>query len=131
MTRSLAALGAGLFFACAVQAQPPGVTREMIARQLPLEGAPLAIAGQYDTAMEPVAGSPRLALFRPAKLDAFPKKDTMPVVVWGNGGCALNSGMFGGYLKTIASHGYLVVTTAAPQGATPPQATVDDLRAGL
>jgi hypothetical protein len=56
MTRLLAVLGAGVFLTCAVHAQPPGVTREMIARQLPLEGAPLAIAGQYDTVMEPVAG---------------------------------------------------------------------------
>ena len=80
MTRTLTILGAGLFFACAVHAQPPGVTREMIMRQLPLEGAPVAIAGQYDTVMEPVAGSPRLAVYRPAKLDAFPKKDKLPVV---------------------------------------------------
>ena len=131
MTRTLAILGAGIFFACAAQAQPPGVTRDMIMRQLPLEGAPLAIAGQYETVMEPIAGQPRLALYRPAKLDAFPKKDTLPVVVWGNGGCALNSGQFGGYLKTLASHGYLVVTTASPEGATPPRATADDLKAGL
>src|SRR5262252_5963527 len=131
MTRLLAVFGAGILFTCAVQAQPPGITREMIARQLPLEGAPLAIAGQYEAVMEPVEGSPRLAIFRPAKLDAFPKKDKLPVVVWGNGGCALNSGMFGGYLKTLASHGYLVVTTASPQGANPARATADDLKAAL
>ena len=90
MTRALAILGAGICFACSVQAQPPGVTREMIARQLPLEGAPLAVAGPYETVMEPIAGQPRLAVYRPAKLDAFPKKDTLPTVVWGNGGCALD-----------------------------------------
>ena len=42
MTRVFAALGAGIFFACAAYAQPPGISREMIMRQLPLEGAPLA-----------------------------------------------------------------------------------------
>jgi hypothetical protein len=120
-----------MLFACAVHAQPAGITREMIMRQLPLEGAPLAIAGPYDTVMEPVAGSPRLALYRPASLDAFPKNDTLPVLVWGNGGCALDSTSFGGYLKTIASHGYLVVTTASPENAKPPRATADDLRAAL
>jgi len=124
-------LGAGLFFTVAAQAQPPGVTREMIMRQLPLEGAPKAIAGQYETVMEPVAGSPRLALYRPAKLDAFPKKDTLPIVVWGNGGCALDSKSFGGYLGNLASHGYLVVTTASPEGANPARATADDLKAAL
>src|SRR6516162_8078097 len=131
MTRILAVLGAGIFLTCAVHAQPPGVTREMIMRQLPLEGAPLAVAGPYETVMEPVAGSPRLAVYRPAKLDAFPKKDTLPVLVWGNGGCALESKQFGGYLKTIAAHGYLVITTASPEGANPPRATADDLKAAL
>ena len=131
MTRTLAILGAGIFFACAAQAQPPGVTRDMIMRQLPLEGAPLAIAGQYETVMEPIAGQPRLALYRPAKLDSFPKKDTLPVVVWGNGGCALDSKQFGGYLGNLASHGYLVITTASPQGANPARATADDLKAAL
>jgi dienelactone hydrolase len=131
MTRALAILGAGIFFVFSAQAQPPGVTREMIARQLPLEGAPLAIAGPYDTVMEPITGQPRLALYRPAKLDAFPKKDTLPVLVWGNGGCALDSKQFGGYLKNIASHGYLVITTASPEGANPARATVDDLKAAV
>jgi dienelactone hydrolase len=131
MTRPFAAFGAVLIFAGAVHAQPSGITREMIMRQLPLEGAPLAIAGPYEAVMEPVAGSPRLAMYRPAALDAFPKNDKLPVVVWGNGGCALDSGSFGGYLKTIASHGYLVVTTASPEDANPPRATADDLRAAL
>jgi dienelactone hydrolase len=131
MTRSFAAFGVAMIFASAAYAQPPGITREMIARQLPLEGAPLAVAGPYEAVMEPVAGSPRLASYRPAALDAFPKNDTLPVVVWGNGGCALDSKSFGGYLKTIASHGYLVVTTASPEGANPPRATADDLRAAL
>ncbi|HEU4619803.1 MAG TPA: hypothetical protein VFV10_17325 [Gammaproteobacteria bacterium] len=131
MTRLFAACAAALIFASAVQAQPPGITREMIMRQLPLEGAPKAIPGPYDTVMEPVAGSPRLAVYRPAALDAFPKKDKLPVLVWGNGGCALDSTSFGGYLKTIASHGYLVVTTASPEGANPPRATAEDMRAAL
>ena len=131
MIRSIAVFVTTMGVAAAVSAQPPGITREMIGRQLPLEGAPLAVAGKYDTVMEPVAGQPRLAVFRPAKLDALPKKDKLPVLVWGNGGCALNSGQFGGYLKTIASHGYVVVTTAQPENATPPSATVDDLRAAL
>ncbi len=131
MTRSFAVFGAAMMLACAVHAQPPGITREMVMRQLPLEGAPKAIPGSYQTVMEPIAGSPRLALYRPATLDAFPKKDKLPVVVWGNGGCALDSKSFGGYLGTIASHGYLVVTTASPEGAKPPRATADDLRAAL
>ena len=33
---------------------------------------------------------PGLRTFRPSSLDRFPKRDTMPVVVWGNGGCAID-----------------------------------------
>jgi dienelactone hydrolase len=130
MVRLLAAAVAAAAFTTAAFAQPPGVTREMIARQLPQAGAPLAVPGPYDTVMEPAFGSAGHAIFRPAKLAAFPEKDTLPIVVWGNGGCALNSGQFGGYLKTLASYGFIVVTTAAPEG-TQGRATADNLREGL
>jgi hypothetical protein len=33
------------------------------------------------------------------------------VVAWGNGGCAINSTRYGGFLSTIASHGFLVMST--------------------
>src|SRR5207249_2840045 len=64
-------------------------------------------------------------------LDAFPKKDTLPVMVWGNGGCAIDSARYSGFLTTIASHGFLVLGTAAQQGAARRQATADDLRAAI
>ena len=77
---ALLALGALTF------AQPPGITREMIERSLPVEGAPLAVPGPYAITSEAAFGSPGLLVFRPTNLDAFPKKDTLPVMVWGNGG---------------------------------------------
>jgi dienelactone hydrolase len=130
MTRQLAAFAAAVAFAGTLHAQPPGITREMIMRQLPEEGAPLAVSGPYETIMEPAFGSAGHAVFRPQALEAFPSRDTLPIVIWGNGGCARNSGNFGGYLGTIASYGFLVVTTAAQEGVTGP-ATADDLRAAL
>jgi len=39
-------------------AQPPGITREMVERALPLEGAPLAEPGPYKVTSEGVFGSP-------------------------------------------------------------------------
>ncbi len=90
-------------------AQPAGVTREMISRALPLEGAPKAEPGPYQVTSEPAFGSPGFQVYRPAALDAFPKKDALPVMVWGNGGCAIDSKNFSGFLTTIASHGVLVV----------------------
>ena len=112
-------------------AQPPGITPEMIATALPVEGAPLAEPGPYEVTSETAFGSPGLVLFRPANLDAFPARDTLPVLVWGNGGCAIDSTRYSGFLTTIASHGFLVLGTAAREGAPRRQATADDLRAAV
>lgn len=115
-------------------AQPPsGVTPEMIATSLPLEGAPKAEPGPYQVTAEPAFGASGLRTFRPASLDRFPRPDTLPVVVWGNGGCAVDNPRYAGFLTTIASHGFLVITTtgAAPEGAPRRQATADDLKAAI
>ena len=81
-------------------AQPAGVTRDMISRALPLEGAPKAESGPYQVTSEPAFGSPGFHVYRPAALDAFSKKDTLPLMVWGNGGCAIDSAHFSGFLTT-------------------------------
>lgn len=100
----------------AAVAQPPGVTMEDIQRQLPLEGAPLAIPGPYEVVSEPAFGLPSHIVFRPADLSAFPSSDTLPVMAWGNGGCAIDGRRYGDFLSTIASHGFLVMTTVPVEG---------------
>src|SRR5690606_11672096 len=122
---------AAVLFAASSEAQPPGITPEMIATALPLEGAPLAEPGPYDVVSEPAFGAPGLVTFRPADLAAFPARDSLPVVAWGNGGCAINTGRYAGFLETIASHGFLVLGTAPVEGEDRRQATADDLRAAL
>jgi len=112
-------------------AQPPGITPEMISRSLPLEGAPLAEPGPYAVTSEAAFGSPGHMVFRPTDLAAFPARDKLPVVVWGNGGCAIDTTRYGGFLSTIASHGFLALGTAAQEGAPRRQATADDLRAAV
>ena len=112
-------------------AQPAGITREMISRSLPLEGAPKAEPGPYQMTSEPAFGAAGLQVYRPAALDAFPKKDTLPVMVWGNGGCNIDSSRFSGFLGTIVSHGVLVVSTVPQQGAAARQETADDMRAAI
>ena len=112
-------------------AQPPGITREMISRALPLEGAPKAEPGPYQLTSEPAFGAPGLQVYRPAALDAFPAKDTLPVMVWGNGGCGIDSKTFSGFLSTIVSHGVLVVSTVPVEGAARRQETADDMRAAI
>jgi dienelactone hydrolase len=123
-----AVLGAGGY----AQAQAP--TMDMINTTLPEEGAPKAIAGPYAVTGETAFGTAGLKAFRPEKLDRFPRRDTLPVVVWGNGGCAVENPRYAGLLSTIASHGFLVLTTTGtppPEGAPRRQATVDDLKAAI
>ena len=121
-----------LALAAVAQAQrPTGITAEMIATALPLEGAPLAVPGPYKVESGPAFGSPGHVVFRPSDLTAFPGKDKLPVMVWGNGGCAINSTRYGGFFTTIASHGFLVIATAPEPGATGGRATADNLRKGM
>jgi hypothetical protein len=129
ITWSLAPL-AGLVLAAGAFAQPPGVTPEMIARSLPLEGAPLAIPGPYEVVSEAAYGAPALHIWRPADLSAFPRRDTLPVMAWGNGGCAIDGMRYNDFLSTIASHGFLVVSTVPTEGG-PRQANSDLLRTAL
>jgi hypothetical protein len=138
MTKGSIVCGASalLVLAGTALAQPPGITPEMINRQLPLEGAPLAVPGPYQVTSGPAFGAPGLLVWHPTNLDAFPARDTLPVLVWGNGGCAIDTSRYGGFLSTIASHGFLVLGTAAQAGAAQEgaprrQATADDLRAGI
>ena len=78
-----------LLMSAGALAQPKGgITPDMISRSLPLEGAPLAVPGPYKVTSAPAFGSPGHVVFYPETLDAFPKKDSLPVMVWGNGGCA-------------------------------------------
>jgi dienelactone hydrolase len=111
--------------------RPAGITAEMIATALPLEGAPLAVPGPYKVESGPAFGSPGHVVYRPADLAPFPGKDKLPVMVWGNGGCAINSARYGGFFTTIASHGFVVIATAAEPGATGGRATADNLRKGV
>jgi dienelactone hydrolase len=100
----------------------------MIAMALPEEGAPKAKVGHYAVTSELAFGNEGLKVFRPTDLKAFPKQDKLPVVLWGNGGCAINVGRHAGFLETIASHGFLVISTNA---VTARQATAADLKAGI
>lgn len=92
-------------------AQPPGITMEMITRALPPEGAPLAEPGPYEVASEGAYHAPRYLTFHPTDLSAFPQRDIMPLMIWGNGGCNIDGSNYGEFLSTIASHGFLVMTT--------------------
>ena len=132
--RNLLFIGFGsafLLFSAGCYAQPQGITMDMVNTTLPLEGAPPAEPGPYKVTSEGAFGSPGHILFRPADLSAFPTKDTLPVLIWGNGGCAVDSAPYGEFLRTIASHGFLVLATAAVGGESKRRANANDLLSAL
>jgi dienelactone hydrolase len=89
-------------------AKPPGVI-----------GAP-AGTGAYPAVAEVKADLPDHTLYRPSALPS----GRMPIVIWGNGGCADNGLSASHFLREVASHGYLVVAagharTERPVGPAP------------
>src|SRR5690606_41592802 len=62
-----------------------------------------------------------------ADLSAFPSTDTLPVMAWGNGGCAIDSTRYGEFLSTIASHGFLVVSTVPVEGQERARGTSENM----
>lgn len=126
--RTIRTISLGLLFGSSIAAaQPPGITMEMINTTLPEEGAPLAVAGPYAVTAEGAHEAARYLVFRPTELTAFPAQDKLPLMLWGNGGCAIDGKRYGDFLSTIASHGFLVLTTTAIEGEAQRQQNADDL----
>jgi hypothetical protein len=104
--------------------------------------------GPYPAVIETDPSLPNHVIYRPANLAPF-EGGKLPVVAWGNGGCADDGTAHRFHLAEIASHGYLVVAPGpwrsgpgatsprAPQaapagGGLPPAATsTADVKAGL
>jgi hypothetical protein len=66
-------------------------------------------SGPYPAIIEGDPGMPGHTIYRPQNLSAFSEKNSLPVVAWGNGGCANSSTFYAPFLAEIASQGFLVV----------------------
>ena len=72
--------------------------------------------------MYEVEGFKEHTIFAPKDLSVFSEKKALPVLVWGNGGCANSPRGHEKFLNDIASYGYLVLATGimpkqdAPRG---------------
>ena len=97
---------------CAAQPAPP-FSMEQLRIGLPEAGAPRAVLGPYAVTSDTIPAMPGFVVYRPRDLANFPVRDTLPIVIWGNGACMADGRQFAGYLSTIASYGFMVVTTAA------------------
>lgn len=72
--------------------------------------------GAYKAVMASDATLPTHTVFKPADLKAFGKKEKLPVLVWGNGGCANTPDEHINFLNEIASHGFVVVAIGPMPG---------------
>jgi dienelactone hydrolase len=72
-------------------------------------GPPPTGSGPYSAVIEGDSGLPGHTVYRPENLSPFNKNNSMPVVAWGNGGCANSSTFYAPFLAEIASQGFLVV----------------------
>jgi uncharacterized protein len=71
--------------------------------------------GPYPAIAESRAELPRHTVYRPVE---WPR-DSLPLYVWGNGGCSSNGLAHAAYLRQIASHGYVIVALGVPGGGPP------------
>ena len=74
-------------------------------------------SGPYPAIIEGDSGVPGHTIYRPENLNSFNKENPMPILAWGNGGCANSSQMHANFLAEIASQGFLVVAIG-PFGAS-------------
>ena len=89
------------------------------AQPAPYQGPPPTGSGPYPATIEGDPGVPGHTIYRPKDLSPFNRSNPLPVVAWGNGGCANSNQFYVPFLAEIASHGFLVVAI----GPFTPEAT--------
>ena len=77
--------------------------------------------GPYKAVMYEVDGFKEHTIFAPKDLSVFGTKKQLPVLVWGNGGCANSPRGHEKFLNDIASYGYLVLATGLMPKADAPR----------
>ncbi|MDG4786032.1 cellulose binding domain-containing protein [Micromonospora sp. WMMD1102] len=70
-------------------------------------------SGPYPAGYETSSGLNNHTIYRPASFPARP----LPVFVWGNGACSANGTSALPFLREIASHGFLVISSGRPNGS--------------
>ena len=94
-----------LFFAAAAVLAIAGVSVQAQNSRIVEDGG----TGPYKAIMMEEASLTTHTIFRPQDLSKFDKKNLLPVVVWGNGGCANSPSGHVNFLNEVASQGFLIV----------------------
>lgn len=74
--------------------------------------------GQYPAILEQDSSLPAHTVYRPQDLSKV--KEKLPIIAWGNGGCANNGLSHRNFLMEIASHGFLAIAIGPPQAPAAP-----------
>lgn len=80
----------------------------------PEAGSPFVVIEDGGTGPHPAVATEAwtlhgMTIFRPRDLSPFGADKQLPVIVWGNGGCANTTEEHKNFLNEIASHGYVIV----------------------
>jgi dienelactone hydrolase len=75
--------------------------------------------GPFPAMMEQDPGLPTHTIYRPKDL-ANLQGQKLPLVAWGEGGCANNGSAYRNFLTEIASHGFLIVAIGPPRAVQAP-----------
>lgn len=74
--------------------------------------------GAYQVVIVSEASLPYFTIYRPENLgDAVSKEGRLPVLLFGNGGCATSSKGYEPFLTEIASHGYIAIAIGPIDGS--------------
>jgi hypothetical protein len=77
-------------------------------------------SGPWKANYSSIPGMPNHTLYAPITVPVGMK---LPVIVWGNGGCAASGTSFYKFLNEVASHGYYIVANGAINGKGDSKAT--------
>jgi hypothetical protein len=94
--------------AASAQMAPPGSGPQTAPGSSGPQAKPTG-SGPYSAIIEGDPGLADQTIYRPENLKAFSQKNALPVVAWGNGGCANSSTFYAPFLAEIASQGFLVI----------------------
>jgi len=73
--------------------------------------------GKFPAVLEQDPSLPTHTVYRPQDLSKV--KGKLPIIAWGNGGCANNGLAHRNFLMEIASHGYLAIAIGPPMAPQP------------
>ncbi len=112
----------------AMLSAPPAIAQDFTAAVAGVSDRANAVSGMshfYWVVREPAAGLPDHTVFRPEKLNEFPRK-SLPVVFWADGACSPSNFQYTFLSTILAAHGFVVVATVrrmlSPRTGLPRQA---------